>query len=755
LASIALSAVLLGTAQAQSVANPPPSVAATGLKDVVVTATRQATKLQKTPVAVTVFSAKQLAQQGDTTTRDLAGKSPGVEIVRSGITPLTQVFFIRGIGNADPIFDPNIGQYLDDVYLPRAINGLGDLTDIERVEVLRGPQGTLFGDNSDAGAIRYISKDPTDVTQGNIDVSGGTYGAINVHGFWAGPLIPGVLDGSVAFAHDQHNGYTYDPTIGKHVNNQNTDELRTKLLATLSPNLTVLLEADGTLDYSATDYYSPVDPITAGHTLASPKPYGPTDKNDSYASQEPKNDSWAGGVSAKVTYTINPNLTFKSITAYRGFSQNPVNYNNDGQPLVEYNGSAASLAPPYPALVSLSDNYIVYREQELTQEFQLLGNYDKFDYVTGLYFLHENFASNRIGYVVSPSGAGTPAFPEDQIGDTKTTDYAAYAQADYHFTDKLTGTLGGRYTIENRGFVFQGIFDNFSGVPLPLSNAAAHANFSYDGDKTWYNFSPKYGVSYQFTPDFYSYASISKGFNAGGFNNRASTLAAALPYDEESVTTYELGLKTDWLNHRLRINPTFFYNDYQGLQQTAQVESTVVNPPILVSVRTNAGSAHTDGFELETIAEPLAGLVLTNDVSYLNTRYDQFDAPGKNIDTGALTATGNQLPFSPRWQLYSQLVYTLPLPIPGQASIGGDISYETSYYSDIFDYSQNWIGAQSYTDLFASYTTANGHWTASVNGKNIFNRLQFQSLDWAGYNSSYEGPVSPPTTVLFKLAYNY
>jgi iron complex outermembrane receptor protein len=136
----------------------PPPAAATGLKDVVVTATRQATKLQKTPVAVTVISARQIAEQDITTARGLAGKIPNVEITMSGITPLTQIFFIRGIGNSDPIFDPNVGQYLDDVYLPRAINGMSDLTDIERVEVLRGPQGTLFGDNSDAGAIRYITR---------------------------------------------------------------------------------------------------------------------------------------------------------------------------------------------------------------------------------------------------------------------------------------------------------------------------------------------------------------------------------------------------------------------------------------------------------------------------------------------------------------------------------------------------------------------------------------------------------------------
>ncbi|MEA3133709.1 MAG: iron complex outerrane recepter protein [Gammaproteobacteria bacterium] len=230
----------------------------TGLSDVVVTATRQSTKLQETPVAVTVMTGSDLAEQNLTTARDLAGKTPGVVILRSGITPLTQTFFIRGIGESDPIFDPAIAQYVDDVYLPRAINGLSDLTDIERVEVLRGPQGTLFGDNADAGAIRYITKDPTDKTAADFDIGGGNYSAFQAHAYISGAIITGKLDGSIAFAHDQHSGYTYDPTINQHVNDQNTNGFRGKLLAKLTDELTVLLTVDGLRDNSSTAYYTPV-----------------------------------------------------------------------------------------------------------------------------------------------------------------------------------------------------------------------------------------------------------------------------------------------------------------------------------------------------------------------------------------------------------------------------------------------------------------------------------------------------------------
>jgi len=709
-----------------------------GLEDIVVTATRQSTKLQETPVAVTVVTNSDIAEQNVTTARDLAGKTPGVTILRSGITPLTQVFFIRGIGESDPIFDPAIAQYVDDVYLPRAINGLSDLTDIERVEVLRGPQGTLFGDNADAGAIRYITKDPSDTTAANFDVGGGNYGTFQTHAYVSGAILPGVLDGSIAFAHDQHDGYTYDPTIGQHVNDQNTTGFRAKLLAKLSESLSVLLTVDGLRDNSATDYYTPVLRIVGG-TLAAPV-YVNANRTESYASQRPLNHSWADGASLKVTDVFSEHLTFKSITAARGFAQDPVNYNNDGEPLVPYNAK-------YPTPVSIADNVIVYRDKELTQEFQAQGNYDKFSFASGVYYLYEDFSSNRIGYVVNAAGAGTPAFPFDQVGDTKTTSGAVYAQGDYHFTDRLTGTLGLRYTIEHRRFAFEGIEDSFSGTPLPSAAAASAADFDYLGSKNWYSFTPKYGLQYKFAEGLFGYASVSKGFRAGGFNNRAVSLASTLPYNEENVTTYEIGVKSDWWDNRLRANLTVFYNDYQNLQQTATVTSPVNDTP--VSVRTTAGSAHTEGFEFETVVEPVDGFQWTNNASYLDTRYDSFlNAGGPGVN-----ATGNQLPFSPRWSVYSQAAYRLPLHVPGAVRVGADVSYQTSYFSDVLNRAQNVIGSQAYADAFVSYALPDGHWVASLTGHNLADRRDFQSLSYAGSKNSWEGPVSPPRTVFFKISY--
>ena len=744
------------SAQAATTADAGAAPAAeSAVQEVIVTATRQATNLQKTPVAVTVIGSDAIAQQNLLTARDLAGQTPGVFIQRAGITPLTQVFFIRGIGDTDPIFDPNVAQYIDDVYLPRAINGMADLADIDRVEVLRGPQGTLFGENADAGAIRYITKTPTDRTDGNFDIGYGNYNAFNVHGYLSGALIPGALDGSLTLGHEQHDGYTYDPTLKQSVNNQDTTALRAKLLATLSPKLSVLFAIDGTVDTSGTDYYVPKQPIIGG-TLKTPV-YGPFNPNESYASQAPKNNSWVGGASVKVAYLINPNLTFNSISAFRGFAQDPVNYNNDGQPLVAY-------SPTDPIPVSISNNYIVYRDKEATQEFQLLGKYDKFDFASGLYFLYEDFSSNRIGYVVSPVAATpTPAYPEDQIGDTKTYNYAAYVQGNYHFTDQLIGTLGARYTIESRDFHFAGVYDSLSGVPLPVTPGASTStpggyaavnNFVYADQKTWYSFTPKYGVSYQFTPSVFSYASISEGFDAGGFNNRASSLATALPYEQEKVTTYEVGVKTNALDHRLRTALTVFYNAYTGLQETAAVISPVTDA--FVSVRSNANRAHTEGFELESTFKLIDALSLVGNVSYLKTRFDSFPNAAASVVNGQtvlLGATGNQLPLSPEWQLNGGGTYRLPLPLPGETHIGFNATYETSYYSDVFNYKQGRVPEQGYIDAFLSYAPQGGHWVISLVGKNLANRLSYQSITWGGTPNLWEGPVSPPRTIFLKAAY--
>ena len=308
-----------------------------------------------------------------------------------------------------------------------------------------------------------------------------------------------------------------------------------------------------------------------------------------------------------------------------------------------------------------------------------------------------------------------------------------------------------------------GVYDTLGGLPIaPVPGApastpggfAAINNFVYHGAKSWYSLTPKYGLSYQFAPTVFGYASVSKGFDAGGFNNRASSLATALPYDQENVTTYEVGVKTDWFSHRLRANATAFYNDYRNLQQTASVISPVTNG--LVSVRSNAGRAHTEGVEVETTAQPIDSLQLTVNASYLSTRFDAFPNAGTTVVNGrsvVVGATGNQLPISPTWQLYGGFDYTVPVDLSGVLRVGSDVTYETSYFTDVFNYKQGQVSPQGYIDGFISYAPKNSPWTFTLTGRNLANRRAYQSITWGGTPNLWEGPVSPPRTVFFKIAF--
>lgn len=791
LSTVALVFVIPGEARAGPT-DPPADIAEPAAADdpggdIVVTATRKETRLQSTPVAVSVIDDEFRKTQNVITTRDLAGQIPGLYTAPSGITPLTNTFFIRGIGNSDPIFDPTVGVYIDDVYLPRAINGMSDLTDVERVEVLRGPQGTLFGANSAGGAIRYVTRSPTDKFELNGDVGYGNYNTVNTHGYVAGGLIPGLLAASVAIAHDQHDGYTWNPSQQGRVNDQNTTGGRIKLLITPSANLKITLTADGTIDHSqAAQYvattYNATNPALSGlgaitgGTLYRPTSFAAYRPNVSYAGRYPVNHSRSGGISGRIDYDIGTNLSFHSITALRGFAQDPVNYNNDGQNRLPYNS-----AQPRP--IELSDNYITYNQKSFTQELQLQGNWNRFDFTAGLYYLFEDFRSDRVGYVTGLPQTDTalPAAPFDQIGRTVTRNYSAYLQGNYHLTDRLTLTAGGRYIIIRRAFDFRGVNDDLDGkvidptlypqvlsggaIPaLGVNVAATQVNFNNSGvlnKKTWRAFTPKIGISYQVTPSIFAFASYAKGFDAGGFNNRALTLATALPYDPETVTTYEAGIKTEWFDHRLRINATGFYNDYVNLQTAVSAFSPISGT--YVSTRGNAPAAHTDGFELETTGQPTRNLSLTFNVTYLETRYDDYSAPALGT-VPPYNYSGKTFPGQPQWQYFASATWTIPAGRYGTTKLGASGNYQTSYYSNALNDPQYQIPAHGYVNAFIDFETADHHWNFTLTGRNLANEFYFTTLTPVGAGIKagpyagtllLQGAQNPPRTLFLKASYRY
>jgi len=699
-----------GTGQAapQLLADATPAKA---IEEVLVTAERRSTKLQKTPVAVSTLGAAQLTQGGAHLVRDLAGEIPNVDVPRGGLTPTTETFFIRGIGTSDPIQDPAVGLYVDDVYIPRPLSngGLFDLPDMERVEVLRGPQGTLYGRNSDAGAVRLITQDPGDTLHIVSDIGVGDYGAVQTHDLISGPIVPGRVAGSLAFAHSERDGTTYDPTINMHVNNINTNALRGKLKFTPTDALEILFTADGMIDHSNTAYYTP---------LVQPGKFNP---NYTYSPLYPVNDLNSGGLALHVKYQLTPELTLKSITSARAWNDAPVIYDNSG------------------TAKQLSANFIDYHQHDYTEELQLAGDYGRFNFVSGVFFYKEDFGVDRL--TVSLYNPKTHT-----INLTATDSYAGYTQGNYKITDKLTATIGLRYTLDDKTFD-DGNYTTT--VDLSAGNlfdryTAGKPVFTAASDHSWGAFTPKAGLDYQLTPALLAYASYAEGYKSGGYDNRsANETIAHTPFSPETVDTYELGVKSEWLQHRLRANLAAFYNTYADLQQTIYT-STVPGAPTQL---TNAGRAHTDGVELETTLIPIDGLTLTNNAGYLNTEFDQFINAGPK---GA-SATGKQLPLAPRWNVTTAADYQLPLSIPGAAHLGGELEYQSKSYSDVLNTRGAAIPDQTILNVHASYTTENERWTVLLTIRNALDSRFNQS-------GTYVPPVeyfleNPPRTFLATLRY--
>jgi len=268
-------------------------------------------------------------------------------------------------------------------------------------------------------------------------------------------------------------------------------------------------------------------------------------------------------------------------------------------------------------------------------------------------------------------------------------------------------------------------------------------------------------VSFQATPAIFLFASYAKGFDAGGFNNRALNLATALPYEPETVKTFEAGVKSEWFDRHLRLNVTGFYNDYKNLQTAVSAFSPISGT--YVSTRGNAPAAHTEGFELESSAQPIDNLSLGFNVTYLKTRFDDYSALALGT-VPAYNYTGKAFSGQPEWQCFASADYAIPVGSAGTIKLGGSVNWQTSYYSDLLNSPQYRIGDKHFVNGFIGFTTADQRWDFTLTGRNIGNEFYFSTLSPVGTplragpyagTQLVQGPQNAPRTVFFKVAYRY
>ena len=706
-ASLTLALVISHAAQAQ--AGPVEDAGDGG--EIIVTAERRATDLQKTAIAISAFTPELLEQRNITSVRDLAGQVPNLFVARTSISHTTQTFSLRGVGEGDPIQEPVLAVYVDDVYVPRQIGSMSEFVDLERLELLRGPQGTLYGRNSSAGALRIITRDPDDTTHVTAEVGYGSYNDVQVRALVSGPIVKDRLSASVSYIHRSRDGVTYNPTLGHDVNRIDLNAWRGKLRFTGINDLDAQLTLNVTRDRSDSRSYIPVN-----------QPGGTFSRRRSYSEVEPLQHLNALNGSLRLIYTLSPQLSIKSITAAGGFNLNPVDYENDGE---------AAL---------IQKNLIHYNDKFFSQEVQLNGDLGDISFTSGLFYLHERFFVERDGFSRTGTAATAPVNRLRAHNITYTDAYAIFGEGTWKATDIFSVTAGIRGTIEKKRFVFDNkvIDDNRNVVSQSIAGEA---------EKTWKALTPKLSVQAQWTPNLLNYVTLSRGFKSGGFDNRATRLdLATLPFNPEKVTTYEGGVKATLFGRALRSNLAVFYNDYKDLQVS------FYDPAYVGSRRGNAGKAHSWGVELENDLRLTDAFSVQASGGYLKAVYDDYKGAGGN----GVDADGNPLTNAPKYSLSGGATYDLPLGTGGShLRLSANAQYQSSFYSNALARAQDRVPGQTFVNGSITWTLPDDRFRFALTGNNILGANKPVSSTYIPSTGVYYKNYADPATFLASVRFAY
>ncbi len=746
-----------------------------GLEEVTVTAQRREEAEQSVPLAITALSADMLERQQIRSIAQLDQVVPNIVMNQNTGTSSASKIFLRGVGEDESFFtaDTPVGIYVDDVYIARQTGAMFDLFDIERLEVLRGPQGTLYGRNTSAGAVKLVSKKPVlGEYRGMAELTVGNYERFDLRATGNVPLgDKAALQGAVLMR--THDGYTRNAFNGEAVNDQDVKGARLSLLAEPTDAFRALFSADYIRERSTPGYAVPLTLNAQRDPLHDPVPETGSFFTTDSDIVDPKNDLDQWGVSATLEFDASDNLTFKSISAYRTLEN-----------LFYIDADGGVLAPP----PSIKGRFHLFQDQEqyqVSEELQALGNLmdGRLKYVAGLYFFRENNQQDTVSVVGLPTLMTLPIALAGRFDLTNiareemTTDaYAAFVSGTYDITDRLSLTAGLRYTRESKDFTNHVILPNGSvqvvcingtgAAPVQASAAActpaqlALGYFTFTNqsafDKTWDDTTPRVVVDYQLTDTALVYLSAAKGFKGGTTSGRdTASLRNLLRIvgDPETNWSYEAGLKADWLDRRLRTNVAVFHNEYDGLQFG-------VTTPDGGFGRINAGNATIEGLELEVTAVPVEGLELNAALGLLDSEYTKWTAALSTCAAQGLTTVDQYLKLplkqAPDWSYRVGANYSHDLGQRGVVSLGADYSAKDDHYNNLC--ASPGIRVQDYEFLNAQLRWENtaGNVLVTLAGNNLTDTESFNGgFDFGRSLGFAAGYLYPPRTWSLSVRYGF
>lgn len=707
------------------------------IEEVVVTARKVEESLQDVPITVSAFTGAALDAKGLTNISEIGNFTPGLEMdstaaISGSSAAITT--FIRGIGVSDFLLtiDPGVGLYVDDVYVARSVGGLVDLLDIERVEVLKGPQGTLFGRNTIGGAISIISKDPEKELSGSIGVSMGTDQRRDIRGKINIPLSDNWFS-SFSFSSKKKDGYgsKISPPAGYiplsvpansapdafdngilYGDNDKLGEVnsisgRAKLhydgdnfQARLSLDATRARETApvSTLLGFTPSYGTGVALADAYNALAVPAgrlPYDSRwitdDKHSTYGSGPSHSDYDLFGAALTLNWSVG-NVDIKSITSYRDLDSD-FGRDGDSSPIV------------------LDHTRNQYEHTQTTQEFQFTGLAfdDKLNWLAGIYYFKEDGVDRvqvPLALEVDLTLGGAPGTVInlwlDEKNEVANNSKAVFAQATYNFTDQLSATLGIRRTEDEKTY-----------TPTHLTQGVNPINLLIDSRTVKFNdTSPRFSLDYRWNDSLFTYFSYAEAFKSGGFTGRTvDPKAGVRPFQPEEAETLEIGFKIDL--ESVRLNGAVFSTDYTDLQ--------LINQEGITPITVNAGSSEIRGFELELLARPTDALSIAAGYSYIDAEYKEI------TDPNATTTIDNEFANTPKSSYSISVDYFVEAIADGEVNLHLDYSWKNDHYNDAENTQLLFQESFGLLGLSASYTSASENWKITAGVSNATDEIYLYS----------------------------
>ena len=694
------------------------------LEEVLVTARKREENLQDVAVAVSVISATTIEDAGLVRLTEIAQLVPNMTNTDSVSNKATAIT-LRGISSAGGLGnDPGIGVYIDEVYIARESGFNTDLLDIQRIEVLKGPQGTLFGRNTAVGAINITTKKPGQEFEGTVLADVGDYDYQRYGALMSGPLTD-TLAAKISGVRNKRDGYL-DNTYGGTVNTVDYYTYRGQVLWAPVDRLEMLLIADYRKDKSDGNNFVTQqlgEPISRNYEVSIPDP--------GFEDVEEK------GVALTANYDID-NYLLTSITSYNKIDEK---YQNDQD---------------WSDLDALTGNDERDNKQ-WSQELRISSTSDSgLQWVAGLYYFDQTFdavqesisgadtiygafgLTDLIGSGIPPSSIGLPDSVTIKATSTiKAESYAAYANVDYSFNEQWSIDAGLRYSKDKKKLDYLQEAD-------PIAGAFGFLNFDIKSDINDDQWTPTISLNYTPLDDVLTYLKYSKGYKAGGFNNSISSTASALAFDPEKLDAYELGLKSSWLDNTLRVNAAIFYMEYDDKQESAFLAGVGF-------VQTNAGKATSEGAEVEVEYLLQDNWTVYGSVGYTDAKYDEY------IIDETTNNNGNELTRAPEWtaNIGTQVQWQFTNYLQGMFRL--DYSYQDKYFTRANNNPFFMGDEQNLVNARFQLSDSDQTWRASLWGRNLTDDDAVNSIDGASafFTDTYHYSLIAPRTYGVELQYSF